>query len=56
MESFGSLIKAKYYYAVREYHAFLALLTGNRSREPVLFSRLEARALEAVCEYHMNAA
>jgi LuxR family maltose regulon positive regulatory protein len=54
MGSFKIIIKAKYYYALREYHALLAFLTGNRDRESILFGKIESKALEAVCQYQLK--
>ncbi|MDR3304742.1 MAG: LuxR C-terminal-related transcriptional regulator [Clostridiales Family XIII bacterium] len=54
MERFGNTVKARYYYAAKQYHLLLAFLESGHGREPILLGRIEAKALEAVCLYQIK--
>ena len=52
-ENFGNRIKARYYYATRDYAPLLAYMREERQRESILYGRLEMLAMES-CVYYVT--
>jgi LuxR family maltose regulon positive regulatory protein len=51
---FGTLIKAKFYYASKQYHELLSFLENDHKLYSQLFRELDKKVLEAACKYHIK--
>jgi len=51
VQGLEKLVKAKYYFAEKQYPAALAVMESLGEAEPVLMGDIEMKALEAVCHY-----
>jgi LuxR family maltose regulon positive regulatory protein len=54
IENFGNQIKARFYYATRNYSPLLAYIEEMKTRESFLFGRIEMLAMEACIHYKMK--
>jgi LuxR family maltose regulon positive regulatory protein len=54
MAFFGDVIKRKYYYAEKDFNMLMMHIEDNKSATPIVFDKLEKKAVEAVCQYHLK--
>ncbi|MDR1708924.1 MAG: LuxR C-terminal-related transcriptional regulator [Candidatus Accumulibacter sp.] len=54
MADFGNRIRARYFYRTGRHHELQAFFTRQGTPQRVLFSRIDGKALEAVCRYQIK--